>query len=315
MSQLRQLLRDETAGDPMARRGLWTGLRLEQISSHLGRLGLSVCPNTVRRLLDELDYTLRANRKSLSGHQSPERDRQFRYLQGQRREFTRQGLPIISVDTKKKEMVGPFKNAGQVWSREAIPVNDHDFRSQAKGMAIPRGLYDVMANRASVLIGTSHDTSDFAVDAIVDWWGREGRRRYGQSSELLILADSGGSNAARCRLWKCALQEKLADRFGLAVTVCHFPTGASKWNPIEHRVFSEISKHWAGQPLVDYPTIVRLIAETKTKTGLRINCGLSTDFYPTKIKVSDVQMAELDLLRHPILPNWNYTLLPRTNRN
>jgi Rhodopirellula transposase DDE domain len=225
----------------------------------LGRLGIRVCPNTVRRLLDELGYALRANRKSLSGHQSPERDRQFRYLQFQRQAFARQGLPIISVDTKKKEMVGPFKNAGQVWSREAIAVNDHDFRSQAKGMAIPRGLYDVLANRGSVLIGTSHDTSEFAVDAIVDWWRREGRRRYGQSSELLILADSGGSNAARCRLWKCALQEKLVDRFGLSVTVCHYPTGASKWNPIEHRLFSEISKHWAGQPLVDYPTIVRLI--------------------------------------------------------
>jgi hypothetical protein len=315
LSQLRQLLRDETAGDPMARMGLWTGLRLEQISRQLGLLGISVCPNTVRRLLDQMGYALHTNRKSLSGQQSPERDQQFRYLHYQRQEFTRQGLPIISVDTKKKEMVGPFKNAGQVWSQEAIPVNDHDFRSQAKGMAIPRGLYDLLANRGSVLLGTSHDTSEFAVDAIVEWWRREGRRRYGQASELLILADSGGSNGARCRLWKCALQEKLADRFGLAVTVCHYPTGASKWNPIEHRLFSEISKHWAGQPLTDYPTILRLIGETKTKTGLRINCGLSNEFYPTKIKVPDGQMAALDLLKHPTLPNWNYTLLPRLNRN
>ena len=315
MSQLRQLLRADTAGDPMGRRGLWTGLRLAQICERLKELGITVCPNTARRLLEGLGYALHANRKSLSGPQSPERDRQFRYLQHQRQEFTQQGLPIISVDTKKKEMVGPFKNAGQVWSQAATPVNDHDFRSQAKEMAIPRGLYDPQANRGSVLIGTSHDTPEFAADAVVEWWRREGRRRYGQASELLILADSGGSNGARCRLWKCALQEKLADRFGLAVTVCHYPTGASKWNPIEHRVFSEISKHWAGQPLVDYPTIVRLIAETKTKTGLRINCGLSTDFYPTKIKVSDVQMAALDLLKHPILPNWNYTLLPRINRN
>ena len=299
----------------MARRGLWTGLRLEQISRQLGRLGFAVCPNTVRRLLEEMDYALRANRKSLSGQQSPERDRQFRYLQVQRQEFTRQGLPIISVDTKKKEMVGAFKNAGQVWSREPIRVNDHDFRSLAKGMAIPRGLYDVQANRGSVLIGTSHDTSDFAVDAIVDWWRREGRKRYGQSAELLILADSGGSNGARSRLWKCALQKKLADRFGLAVTVCHYPTGASKWNPIEHRLLSEISKHWAGQPLTDYPTIVRLIGETKTQTGLRVHCALSTKDYPTKIKISKEQMNELDLLAHPFLPQWNYTLLPRVNRN
>ena len=151
--------------------------------------------------------------------------------------------------------------------------------------------------------------------AIIEWWRGGGRRRYGQASELLILADSGGSNGARCRLWKCALQEKLADRFGLAVTVCHYPTGASKWNPIEHRLFSEISKHWAGQPLTDYPTILRLIGETKTKTGLRVNCGLSAKYFATKIKVSDVQMAEPDVLKHPTLPNWNYTVLPRLNPN
>jgi hypothetical protein len=220
-----------------------------------------------------------------------------------------------TLDTKKKELVGPFKNNGRIWSRKALPVNDHDFRSQAKGMAIPRGLYDLAANRGSVLIGTSHDTPEFAVDAIVEWWRDQGRRRYGQASELLILADSGGSNGARCRLWKCALQEKLADRFELAVTVCHYPTGASKWNPVEHRLFSEISKHWAGQPLTDYPTAVRLIAETKTKTGSRVHCALSNKDYPTQIKVSDEQMAALDLLRHPIMPEWNYTLLPRINRN
>ncbi len=299
----------------MGRRGFWTGLRLEQICTGLELLGILVCPNTVRRLLDQLGYALHVNRKSLSGPQSPERDRQFRYLKAQRQDFTRNGLPIISVDTKKKEMVGPFKNAGRIWSREALPVNDHDFRSQAKGMAIPRGLYDPQANRGSVLIGTSHDTPQFAADAIVEWWRTEGRRRYQQASELLILADSGGSNAARCRLWKYALQEKLADRFGLSVTVCHYPTGASKWNPIEHRLFSEITKHWAGQPLTDYPTLVRLIGETKTQTGLRVHCALSTKYYPTKIKVSDDQMRELDLLKHPTLPNWNYTLLPRINRN
>ncbi len=315
MSQLRRLLRDHTAGDPMGRRGLWTGLRLERISEKLEELGISVCPNTVRRLLEELGYALHVNRKSLSGSRSPERDRQFRYLQGQRQEFRRQGLPIISVDSKKKELVGPFKNGGRIWSQAALPVNDHDFPSLAQGVALPRGLYDLGSNRGSVLIGTSHDTSEFAVDAIVEWWRRQGRRRYDQASELLILADSGGSNGARCRLWKCALQEKLVDRFQLGVTVCHYPTGASKWNPIEHRLFSEIIKHWAGQPLTDYPTIVRLIGETKTQTGLRVLCALSRQDYPTKIKVSDEQMAALDLLKHPILPEWNYTLLPRINRN
>ena len=315
MSQLRQLLRQDTAGDPMGRRGLWTGLRLEQICEELKELGIRVCPNTVRRLLDVLGYALHCNRKSLSGPQSPERDCQFRYIQHQRQEFTQSGLPIISVDTKKKELVGPFKNAGRIWSRKALPVNDHDFRSQAKGIAIPRGLYDVRTNRGSVLIGTSHDTSQFAVEAIVDWWRREGRRRYPQAEELLILADSGGSNGARCRLWKYALQEKLVDPYQVAVTVCHYPTGASKWNPIEHRLFSEISKHWAGQPLSDYANIVRLVAGTRTKSGLVVKCTLSDEHYVTKIKVSDNQMRSLDYLKHPTLPQWNYTLLPRINRN
>jgi hypothetical protein len=299
----------------MGRRGLWTGLRLEQISERLKQFGLWVCPNTVRRLLDLLGYALHANRKSLCGPQSPERDRQFRYIQHQRREFTRSVLPIISVDTKKKELVGRFKNAGRIWSREPLPVKDHDFRSQAKGIAIPRGLYDLLANRGSVLIGTSHDTPQFAVDAIVDWWRGQGRRRYRQASELLILADSGGSNGARCRLWKYALQEKLVDPYQLSVTVCHYPTGASKWNPVEHRLFSELSKHWAGQPLDDYTTIVRLVAETRTQTGLQVKCALSAKHYSTNTKVSDDQMRSLDLLKHPILPQWNYTLLPRLTRN
>jgi len=315
LSQLRQLLREDTAGDPMGRRGLWTGLHLEQISQKLKGVGISVCPHTVRRLLDLLGYALHANRKSLSGPQSPERDCQFQYIQHQRHQFAQSALPIISVDTKKKELVGLFKNAGQVWSREPLPVNDHDFRSLAKGIAIPRGLFDVQANRGSVLIGTSHDTPQFAVEAIVDWWRREGRRRYPQAWELLILADSGGSNGARCRLWKYALQEKLVDPYQLGVTVCHYPTGASKWNPVEHRLFSEISKHWAGQPLSDYPTIVRLVAETRTQTGLRVKCDLSAKHYSTHVKVSAAQMAELDLLKHSVLPRWNYTLLPRQTRN
>jgi len=315
LSQLRELLREDTAGDPMGRRGLWTGLRLEQICDRLQALGLTVCPHTVRRLLDGLGYALHANRKSLSGPQSPERDGQFLYLQHQRQEFAQSGLPIISVDTKKKELVGTFRNAGRIWSREALPVNDHDFRSQAKGIAIPRGLYDLLANRGSVLIGTSHDTPEFAVDAIVDWWRREGRQRYRSAEELLVLADSGGSNGARCRLWKYALQEKLVDPYLVAVTVCHYPTGASKWNPVEHRLFSEISKHWAGQPLSDYPNMVRLVGETRTQTGLVVKCTLSDKHYATNIKVSNGQMRSLDYLKHPILPQWNYTLLPRINRN
>jgi len=268
----------------MGRRGLWTSLRLEQISDHLGQLGLSACPNTVRRLLEQLDYALHANRKSLSGPQSPERDCQFQYIRHQREQFTREGLPIVSVDSKKKELVGHFKNAGRIWSREALPVNDHDFPSLASGVAFPRGHYDVQANRATVLVGTSHDTAEFAVDALVDWWRGEGRRRYPQAAQLLILADSGGSNAARSRLWKYALQERLVDAFQLAVTVCHYPTGASKWNPIEHRLFSEMSKHCAGLPFTDYATMVERIAGTRTRTGLRVRCALSLKNYPTEVK-------------------------------
>jgi len=299
----------------MGRRGLWTGKHLEQISEQLSLLGIAVSPNTVRRLLDRLGYALRANRKSLSGPQSPQRDRQFRYLKRQRQQFVRKALPIISVDTKKKELVGCFKNAGRVWSQEAPRVNDHDFRSQAKGIAIPRGLYDPQANRGSVVVGTSHDTPEFAVEAIVFWWHTEGCQRYAQAPHLLILADSGGSNGSRCRLWKYALQEKLVDPYQLRVTVCHYTTGASKWNPIEHRLFSEISKHWSGQPLCDYETIVRLICGTRTQTGLVVNCTLNTKSYPTKVKVSPQQMNELDLLRHPDLPEWNYSLTPRLTPN
>ena len=299
----------------MARRGLWTGQRLEQISAQLGLLGISACPNTVRRLLDRLGYALHANRKSLSGPQSPERERQFRYLKRQRKKFAQSALPIISVDTKKKELVGSFKNAGRVWSRRGTPVNDHDFRSQAKGLAIPRGLYDPQANRGSVVVGTSHDTPEFAVEAIVHWWRGEGRQRYQQAPQLLILADSGGSNGARCRLWKYALQEKLVDPFQLTVTVCHYPAGASKWNPVEHRLFSEISKQWAGQPLVDYPTVVRLIGQTRTKTGLTVKCHLATKYYATGRKITDQEMHQLNLRKHAVIPEWNYTLRPRNNRN
>jgi hypothetical protein len=274
-----------------------------------------VCPNTVRRLLAEVDYALHANRKSLSANTSPFRDQQFECLNHQRHQFTLSGYPIISVDTKKTELVGRFKNNGRVWSREPILVQDHDFRSQAQGMAIPYGIYDLHANRGMVVVGTSHDTPAFAVEAICQWWRRDGRHRYPEAPELLILADSGGSNGARCRAWKLALQEKLVDPYQLGVTVCHYPAGASKWNPVEHRLFSEISKHWGGQPLTDYETIVRLIRDTRTQTGLVVNCTLSTKHDPTDVQISSQQMDDLDLQRHPVLPEWNYTLLPKTNRN
>ncbi|MEK7837907.1 MAG: ISAzo13 family transposase [candidate division NC10 bacterium] len=235
-------------------------------------------------------------------------------LRRARNRFERQGLPIISVDTKKREMIGLFKNPGAKWAKAAIPVNDHDFRKDAVGVAISYGIYDPQANRGHVVVGTSRNTSQFAGDALALWWKREGHNRYPDADRLLVLADCGGSNGNRVAAWKFALQHKLCDAFGLRVTVAHYPPGASKWNPIEHRLFSQISKHWAGQPLVSFDTIVRLIRQTKTKTGLRVNCRLVKRDFPTAQKISNAQMRLLPLLPHPVLPAWNYTLAPRQTR-
>jgi hypothetical protein len=314
LNRLGALLQENTAGDPSGRPGWWTGKRLRHLSQELRALGIRLSPHTVRRLLRELHYGLHANAKSLSVS-AAQRDEQFRYLSRQKHRFLAHGWPIISVDTKKKELVGNFKNAGRLWSQGPLPVNDHDFRSQAQGMANPYGIYDLARNCGWVFVGTSHDTPQFAVDNISRWWRQAGRRTYPQASRLLVLADSGGSNGARVRAWKHALQRQLVDRFGLPVTVCHYPTGTSKWNPIEHRLFSEISKHWAGQPLRDYPTLLRLIRGTKTQTGLRVRSTLVTKRYNTGQKVTDQQMRALRLRRHLILPEWNYTLRPSENRN
>lgn len=298
----------------MGRRRLWTSKRLRQITAELAQLDIHVCAQTVRRLLDQLGYGLHANAKSLSAV-CPERDEQFLYMTEERKQFLKRSLPIISIDTKKKEMIGNFKNPGRVWSQEATAVNDHDFRSQAVGMAIPYGIYDLVGNCGSVFVGTSHDTPQFAAENIARWWRSSGQRNYPEASHLLVLADGGGSNGARVRMWKWALQKEVADRFGLEVTVSHFPTGASKWNPIEHRLFSEISKHWAGQPLDSYSTILSLIGTTTTQSGLRVRSQLITKQYPTDRKISDRDMQTINIDRHSILPAWNYTISPRENRN
>jgi hypothetical protein len=314
LNQLGHLLQEDTAGDPTGRRGLWTGKRLRQIAGELCALGVAVSPHTVRRLLGQIGYALHTNSKSLSAA-SPQRDEQFGCITQRKHRFLRRGLPIISVDTKKKELVGNFKNAGRVWGRESVPVLDHDFRSQAVGMANPYGIYDLVANRGAVFVGTSHDTPGFAAGNVARWWRHYGCEHYPQASELLILADSGGSNGARVRAWKYELQRQVVEPFGLSITVCHYPTGASKWNPIEHRLFSEISKHWAGQPLVSYPTILRLINQTTTQTGLRVRATLVTKRYATGQKISDLQMRKIACQKHRILPDWNYTLSPLQNRN
>lgn len=314
MKRLGDLLQEDTAGDPMGRGRQWTGKRLRQICAELSQLDILVSPNTVRRLLDKLGYALHANSKSLARH-CPERDEQFRYMAEEKKQFLKRGLPIISIDTKKKELIGNFKNPGRVWSQAATPVNDHDFRSQGKGMAIPFGVYDPVRNCGSVFVGTSHDTPQFAAENIARWWRRCGQKHYPEAGHLFIVADSGGSNGARVRMWKWALQKQVADAFGLTITVSHFPAGASKWNPIEHRLFSEISKHWAGQPLDSFETMLDLIGSTTTQTGLRVRSQLVRKYYPTKRKISNLQLKSLNIDPHSILPTWNYTIFPNENRN
>jgi hypothetical protein len=276
----------------------------------LGDFGVVVSPNTVARLLHQMGYSLRVNRKKLSTDHSPDRNDQFLYLSDLRQRFQRRGLPIISVDTKKRELVGNFKNPGARWDLSPRLVNDHDFPSDSSGVAIPYGIYDLLANRGSVTVGVSHDTSAFAAGAIANWWRKEGSVRYPRSRQLLILSDTGGSNGARRRAWKTELQSQLADSLGLTLTVAHYPTGASKWNPIEHRLFSEISKNWAGEPLDSYQKILNFIRSTKTQTGLSVTARLDRRQYPTGMEPTPEQLQSLRLTPHQVLPKWNYTISP-----
>lgn len=257
-----------------------------------------------------MDYSLRVNRKQLATASSPDRDQQFDYISSLRNRFQRRGLPIISVDTKKRELVGNFKNAGATWDRSPCLVNDHDFRSDSIGVAIPYGIYDVLANRGAVFVGLSHDTPCFAAHSIAQWWSREGAARYAQARRLLILADNGGSNGCRCWAWKTNLQFQLCNRFGLRVTVAHYPTGTSKWNPVEHRLFSEISKNWAGEPLDSHQKILNFLRTTNTQTGLAVTAYLDRACYETGTAVDPDLIQQLRLTPHKTLPTLNYTLTP-----
>ena len=308
--EIEALMKDDTAGDPIS--GIkWTRKTTEKISHQLRRIRIWVGPSTVRRLLKKLDFHLHVNKKTICSTRSADRDRQFKRIRRARARFRRQGRPIISVDTKKREMIGSFKNPGAKWAKAATPVNDHDFRTNAVGVAISYGIYDVQANRGHLVVGTSHDTSEFAGDALALWWKREGRDRYPDADRILILADCGGSNGNRAVAWKCALQEKLCDTFGLRVTVAHYPPGASKWNPIEHRLFSEISKNWAGQPLTSYETMLKHIRTTKTRHGLSVTATFRRGSYPTGSKPSAERRSRVRLRLHSSLPAWNYTVTPR----
>lgn len=299
----------ETAGDPIT--GLkWTRRTTEKIAVELSSLGINVSPNTVGRLLKQMGFSLRVNHKKRASS-GPDRDEQFVYIAELREEFAAAGQPIVSVDSKKKENVGNFKNPGTAWNQEPVIVNDHDFPSDADGRAIPYAVYDVRANQGAVFVGTSYDTAEFAVDSLEKWWRYVGKYRYPNADRLLVLADGGGSNATRNRAWKVNLQEKICDRHRIHVTVTHYPTGTSKWNPVEHRLFSEISKNWAGRPLDSYDTILNYIRTTRTATGLSVKAYMVTKAYEKGIKISDEQMADLSLRPHNTQPHRNYTLAPR----
>jgi len=302
----------ETAGDPIS--GLkWTRKTTQKIAKQLRCLGIAVSRNTVGRLLRTMNFSLRVNHKKIAHGSGIHRDAQFRYIAKLRKKFAAQGSPTISVDSKKKELIGQFKNPGRTWQLQPLPVNDHDFRSLATGWGIPYGVLDSPANRGTIFLGTSRDTPQFAVESIAQWWRTEGRRRYPQADHLYILADGGGSNGPRCRAWKQGIQQKLCDAHQITVTVSHYPPGTSKWNPIEHRLFSEISKNWAGRPLDSYETVLNYCRTTNTSTGLRVTAHLVTKQYEAGVKISDSQMRALCTRPHATLPQWNYTLVPREN--
>jgi hypothetical protein len=289
----------------------WTCKSTVQLSQELKRQGHVASARTVGRLLHAAGYSLQGNRKVKEGASHPDRNAQFEHINAAVQAMQSCAQPVISVDTKKKELVGEFKNGGREWHRqgEAPRVQVHDFMNPELGKAIPYGVYDLSANQGWVSVGIDHDTARFAAEAVHRWWKKMGAKRYPQATELLITADGGGSNASRCRLWKVALQE-LALRLRMPIHVCHFPPGTSKWNKIEHRMFSHITQNWRGQPLVSHEVIVNLIANTTTRTGLKIRAALDSAQYPSGIKVSDQELAAVNLIPADFHGEWNYTILP-----
>ncbi len=291
----------------------WVRSSLRTLSAKLEAAGHAVSVPTIARLLRKLDYSLHVNAKKIEASSNhADREQQFDYIAVQRAVFTAAGLAILSVDTKKKELVGNFKNAGQTWAREPTAVNVHDYPHDALGRAVPYGVYDLTRNRGFICIGSSGDTPAFAVDTICAWWRTEGQVGFPGTDHLLLLADAGGSNSYQTRAWKERLQVQICDRFGLTVTVCHYPTGCSKWNPIEHRLFSQISRNWAGVPLRTWDTLLAFICGTVTSTGLVVHAEFQPGDYPTGVKVSDADMKALNIEHHIICPTWNYTIRPRT---
>ena len=308
---LERLVDPVTRGDPQSPLR-WTCKSTRRLAEELTQAGHAVSAGTVATLLKQQGYSLQGNRKTKEGAQHPDRNAQFEHINAQVKQFQQQGQPVISVDAKKNELVGPFKNGGGEWQPKGKPeeVKTHDFVDPELGKAIPYGVYDVSNNEGWVSVGIDHDTAQFAVQAIQRWWETMGCHRYPQARELLITPDSGGSNGSRCRLWKTELQQ-LANALGLRIHVCHFPPGASKWNKIEHRMFSHITQNWRGRPLISHEVIISLIANTTTRTGLTIRAELDSSAYPTGIKVSDEEWASLKLETDDFHGEWNYVLLPQ----
>jgi hypothetical protein len=312
LQDLERLLEADTRGDPESPLR-WTAKSVRQLAAALRELGHRVHFASVAKLLRALGYSLQSNRKAKEGASHPDRDAQFEHINATARAAITAGEPVISVDTKKKELVGDFKNGGREWRPKGEPelVRTHDFKDKQLGKAIPYGVYDLANNEGWVQVGIDHDTAQFAVASIRSWWQHLGAERFPDATTLTITADCGGSNGNRTRLWKTELQ-RLADDTGLAVRVCHFPPGTSKWNKIEHRLFSFISINWRAKPLISRQVIIELIASTTTSTGLKVYARLDERTYPDKVKVPDAELAAVQIDRHPFHPEWNYTIKPRT---
>jgi hypothetical protein len=310
LEEIRVIMDDDVAGDPM-NNSRWTRKTLRGIRKMLNEKGIDAAESTIRGTFKRENISLKKNVKSKNTQHHPDRDTQFRHLNKIKNEFLSKGAPVISVDTKKKELIGNFKNDGRTWRKDAYRVLDHDFPSLALGKLIPYGVYDLRENDGFVSCGISSETSEFAVDSIVLWWQEFGNLIYNDQDELLILCDCGGANGYRRKAWKWWLQTKLADQFGITVHVCHYPPGASKYNPVERKLFSPISNNWGGEPLTSYEKAIGFIESTTTVKGLTVTARLVDKEYQKGIRISNEQMASLKIKKHDICPKWNYVLYPR----
>jgi hypothetical protein len=306
---LERILSDEVAGDPMGNQK-WVRSSLRHLSKHLKEQGHQAGTGTVARLLRKMGYSLQVNKKKQAGSQHPDRDEQFRYIAAIKAQFLGEGLPVISIDTKKKELIGNYRREGKSWRRKPIEVDSY-FASYAQCVAVPFGIYDIAQNAGYVTVGISNNTSEFAVNCLESWWHLHGRSAYPHVDRLLVLADGGGANGYNLRTWKKDLQDRLCDAFGLTVTISHYPPGCSKWNPVEYRLFSHISINWAGQPLRNLDVMLAFIRGTTTAAGLKVEARLDQEIYRKGRKVTERQQEELALSAHNVCPRWNYTLSPR----